>query len=359
MDQSIDVHKYSWKKDFEQKAFQLNSLITGGGILCSILFITFNLFFMPPQPIIFPIIQFSIIAISTIILILRFYIKFNSIWIVYSFYFPIFILSPFVITFNPDPLILVYWHSISAVVAILVYSIALMHISYAIPLSYIYVISYIIAGLLNKEPGFLVLLRTGGFVLLFFKLSLPFLSWIRYRLYRDHFKMKAKIVSHNLELEKLALSDPLTDVFNRRGGYRILKQNIKLSIRHKQPLSIIYIDINNLKIVNDTLGHQSGDKLIKTVIHLLKENIRSSDTICRLGGDEFLIILPDCNKEHAKIIIQNTTKKFEVINSRGDHPFKLSTSYGFAQYPLGQELSIEDFVNLADKDMYKQKHKNE
>lgn len=92
----------------------------------------------------------------------------------------------------------------------------------------------------------------------------------------------------------------MTDLLNRRVGLLFLEEEIKNADRKRIPFTISYINVNGLKAVNDTYGHEEGDYLILTSTRFMRESIRETDIICRFGGDEFLIILRECTIEQAK-----------------------------------------------------------
>jgi diguanylate cyclase (GGDEF)-like protein len=95
------------------------------------------------------------------------------------------------------------------------------------------------------------------------------------------------------KLEKLAHFDSLIGICNRGYCLELLDRHIKLAKRNKTPILLAYIDIDNFKIINDTYGHKEGDEILKEVAKLFKITLREIDIICRVGGDEFLLIFPD------------------------------------------------------------------
>lgn len=153
--------------------------------------------------------------------------------------------------------------------------------------------------------------------------------------------------------EYFATYDIMTGAYNRNAGLEILEKIFEKHKKENKDLSIIYADINNLKQVNDTLGHHEGDRLIINVVDVLKKNIRNSDYVVRIGGDEFLIILPNCNSlkaENIIIRIKEALKELNLKNQKVEH----SVSFGVA--------SLEDFykttdemIAFADMMMYKDK----
>ncbi|MBU2893054.1 sensor domain-containing diguanylate cyclase [Colwellia sp. D2M02] len=115
---------------------------------------------------------------------------------------------------------------------------------------------------------------------------------------------------HN-KLNTLANTDPLTELANRRTFYNILEHSLLLTLRNNTPLSTLFIDIDNFKTINDTLGHDIGDKTLKSLADILTSSIRKSDTVARWGGEEFIILLEDTNLAHANLIAEQLRSAVE------------------------------------------------
>lgn len=158
-------------------------------------------------------------------------------------------------------------------------------------------------------------------------------------------------------LEKYATKDHMTDLFNRRIGLEFLEKECKQAVLGKQDLTICFIDIDGLKNVNDTYGHNAGDYLIKTVASLIKQFIGEKDIACRLGGDEFLIIFKNCNKRKAQEICYRIKYETNKLNKLNLKPYNISISHGLAEFNEIPEKSVDDFINTADKRMYDEKQK--
>lgn len=160
------------------------------------------------------------------------------------------------------------------------------------------------------------------------------------------------------KLRYYATTDTMTGVFNRMTGLVFLENQIKIAKRNNNYLVVCFIDIDNLKAVNDLHGHKEGDILIVNVSRILKSVIRESDSICRMGGDEFLIIFPDCNIDQVNIIWQRVDKEIEKYNSSVvDHQI-IKLSYGFAEYNPENNISVEEIIVRADMEMYKEKSRH-
>ena len=157
-------------------------------------------------------------------------------------------------------------------------------------------------------------------------------------------------------LEQRAAIDDLTGVYNRRAGFEILKQSIYLTERYSQPLSLCFIDIDDLKTVNDNWGHPAGDELIRRVIAVLKKHFRKSDYISRLGGDEFLAVLTNCTAEAAGIILDRILADL-AEQSGQERRYPLAISYGLAERNPSSDLSADELLRLADNNMYLNKQK--
>jgi len=149
--------------------------------------------------------------------------------------------------------------------------------------------------------------------------------------------------------------DEMTGVYNRRAGFKKLHDFYKDVIKNSSKMSVCFIDINGLKEVNDNLGHEEGDKLITTVIELIKKNIREHDFIARLGGDEFLITFEGIDSEEAEVIWQRIISDFEIINNDEARPYILSASHGIETLTFNTDSYIDSIVNSADEKMYEEK----
>ncbi|MCD6397593.1 MAG: GGDEF domain-containing protein [Spirochaetaceae bacterium] len=159
------------------------------------------------------------------------------------------------------------------------------------------------------------------------------------------------------KLYRFASYDELTGIYNRRVGIEFLNQELKKIKRGNTFLSICYIDINDLKIVNDNFGHEAADNLIKIIVQDIKEAMRESDILCRLGGDEFLLIFPDCKLNKVKNIWKRVQKSLENRNKTESKRYKISVSYGFAETNSENPLRSEELLQIADKRMYNNKRR--
>jgi diguanylate cyclase (GGDEF)-like protein/PAS domain S-box-containing protein len=159
------------------------------------------------------------------------------------------------------------------------------------------------------------------------------------------------------QLYHFATYDEMTGVYNRRVGIEFLKQELKKMYRGNTFLSICYIDINDLKSVNDNFGHDEGDNLIKFIVQDIKLAMRESDILSRLGGDEFLLIFPDCRLQEVKSIWRRVEASLKERNSDSSVGFKISASYGFAETNSEKSLSCDEILQIADTRMYNHKRR--
>ncbi len=155
------------------------------------------------------------------------------------------------------------------------------------------------------------------------------------------------------KLREYATYDELTGAYNRRTGLAILEEKMEYAKRTHEPLSICFVDINNLKNVNDSFGHAIGDDMIRNSVKLVTENIRKSDILCRMGGDEFLVIFPSCTMENAEKNWENVKSAISNFNTSQKKPYKIVLSHGCAQYDY--KISQDEFVALSDRRMYEEK----
>ncbi len=160
------------------------------------------------------------------------------------------------------------------------------------------------------------------------------------------------------EMEKLAHFDSLTGAFNRGYGLSLLERGLKFARRRKTPFLLIYIDIDDFKNINDTFGHGEGDQVLKEVVKLLKSALREIDIICRMGGDEFLLIFPDSSQKELSIIKERFNKNLIKLNQTINKPYKIGFSIGISCYDPDNPQPMDELIRIADNKMYEEKRKN-
>ena len=166
-------------------------------------------------------------------------------------------------------------------------------------------------------------------------------------------------------LQRLSTFDMLTNVHNRRAFDQDILKEVNRANRNNAPLSCLFIDLDYFKAINDTHGHQTGDRVLKTIGLLLKRILRKTDLIARYGGEEFAILLPGCAETQAQQVAENLRKQVasEIFRSLEGVPFRISTSIGFStfypeQHPSPPDLkeASEHLVRVSDEALYQAKH---
>lgn len=155
------------------------------------------------------------------------------------------------------------------------------------------------------------------------------------------------------QIKQVAIIDPLTGVFNRRYMEELIPREISRATRAATDLSFIVIDVDNFKDVNTKLGHIGGDQYLRDLAGLLKKTLRGSDTVLRLGGDEFLVVLPETSSKQADRAAERLQWEAKWWNKATQAAYQLTFSCGVATYHEG--MSMEDVLHLADQDMYRVK----
>lgn len=153
------------------------------------------------------------------------------------------------------------------------------------------------------------------------------------------------------ELKQMAYYDDLTDLPNRKLLDRHIEKALARSKRHHHNFTIMFIDLDDFKIVNDTMGHEAGDILLKEVAARLNQTIREEDLIARIGGDEFIVVLEETNQEEIEDIAQRVVENVALPYIINDKEAKISLSIGISMYPDDGE-DKETLIEHADQAMY-------
>ncbi len=167
----------------------------------------------------------------------------------------------------------------------------------------------------------------------------------------DTFETNESLKNTMDKLYYLSTKDALTDVYNRYEFEKSVKENIRLFERHDTHFSIIMYDIDNFKIINDTFGHCIGDKVLKELCKLVTKNIRGIDKLFRLGGDEFIILLPESDKSDAFKLAERLKDKISSFDFSGKN---LTCSFGVTEVYKGDIL--DKIMKRADKALYTSKY---
>ena len=157
------------------------------------------------------------------------------------------------------------------------------------------------------------------------------------------------------KLRSLSLYDDLTGLYNRRGFLPLAEKFLNLANRQKQDLLMIYLDLNDLKVINDTRGHQEGDQALMDIAQILKKTYRVVDIIARMGGDEFAVIPVGAAKNDIEIVTSRLQKNIEAHNAANTRNYALSISCGVSYYDIEDPCSVDEFISRADRMMYEQK----
>ena len=154
----------------------------------------------------------------------------------------------------------------------------------------------------------------------------------------------------------LSLIDELTGLYNRRRFFILTDQYLKLSVRTKKRLLLLFIDMDNLKWINDHHGHNEGDQALIDLANILKKTFRESDIIARIGGDEF-VVLSESTDENGEIVLTRLYENIKDHNAKGSRCYTLSISVGTTQFDPEYPISIDELLSKADALMYAQKRK--
>jgi diguanylate cyclase (GGDEF)-like protein len=157
-------------------------------------------------------------------------------------------------------------------------------------------------------------------------------------------------------LTRLATQDPLTGLYNRRGFYGYVRQWASWAARYGHPVSVLVIDVDRFKTINDTFGHPAGDEVLRTIAGALREAVRTSDLVGRYGGDEFAVLAPETGREELEQLMERVLEAIRGTQTglSGDHA-RLSVSIGGSYAADGVSVTPEQLLAAADMGLYEAK----
>lgn len=179
--------------------------------------------------------------------------------------------------------------------------------------------------------------------------SLPEFTIRFNKMMRDHREEEALLA--------LSLTDELTGLYNRRRFFVLAEQYLKVAIRTKKRSLLLFIDMDDLKWINDHYGHSEGDQALIDFANILKKTFRESDIIARIGGDEFVVLLLESTTENCEILITRLYENLKDYNAKGAQRYILSISLGTARFDPEYPIPIDELLSKADALMYAQKRR--
>lgn len=162
-----------------------------------------------------------------------------------------------------------------------------------------------------------------------------------------------KRIEHELTIH--ASMDILTGVLNRRVGMDLVRKRFAMAKSGNEGFALCFVDIDDLKMVNDKFGHLEGDSLITDVCRILKEETKPNDVIFRYGGDEFMIVFEDADADEIEKVSHKIHARFEALNQMQYKPYSINASMGMFYYTPEMNLDLEQIIEMADKNMYNNK----
>lgn len=159
-------------------------------------------------------------------------------------------------------------------------------------------------------------------------------------------------------LQTTAFTDELTGLFNRRGVLALAGKQMEIARRAGHAVGLVYLDVNRMKEINDRWGHKEGDRALCDAADILRETFRKSDIIGRIGGDEFVVFLPEIAAVGTRsTVLTSLRRKVADHHAHAERPFTLDLSAGVAVSAPGVPCRIEELLTLADRDMYREKRR--
>lgn len=164
--------------------------------------------------------------------------------------------------------------------------------------------------------------------------------------------LRSSLIAARRQERDLARTDPLTKAYNGRAFYEIAQAEIDRAIRYQRPLTMAYIDVDNFKTINDTLGHSEGDVLLRAIVSEIMKRLRTSDIVARLGGDEFAVLLPETGQASALSVISQIQSCLTEEAHKRNWP--VTFSIGVLTI-IDKQPTVNQMIEAADTLMYEAK----
>ncbi len=168
--------------------------------------------------------------------------------------------------------------------------------------------------------------------------------------------LRYSIERHHLQktLQNLSLLDDLTGLHNHRGFLALAQQHLRM-IQRKGAALLVYVDLDDLKLINDRHGHLEGNRALIVTANVLRACFRQSDILARLGGDEFCVLMTDAGQDSAQQVRKRLQQRLDFINALPSSRFRIALSVGFADVPVVHQPRLEELIRIADARMYEEK----
>jgi diguanylate cyclase (GGDEF)-like protein len=210
---------------------------------------------------------------------------------------------------------------------------------------------------IGKQPSYEELISQANVSLLYINDHYEQMTQQLQQLLAEKEKLTRELQNANAKLKRLASTDSLTGVANRRRFTEALEECLSGSTETGAPISLIMMDIDHFKKINDSYGHATGDKVLKAVCERMEANVRPQDVVGRLGGEEFAILLPETTAEIGQVVAERLRRALEIGPVHCEQgAIRFTASFGGFSVPEGEKVpNADDFLSVADKCLYASK----
>ena len=216
-------------------------------------------------------------------------------------------------------------------------------------------------GQTQSDPALLLSNRVNGLSICAIAMALAWSQWHHFvQIHTQQQRLEAQqqlLEQQNARLSYLAEHDPLSGLLNRRAFGEIVAHELLRAERNQQPMCLLMLDLDHFKQINDQHGHPLGDRVIRQTATLLASQVRASDSLARIGGEEFVLLLPECDLQQglqiAELLRQSVEQQLRQFEGQ---ELALTVSIGLVAVPIGQACSYERLYAASDRALYQAKH---